>query len=258
MSLNKKVIGIIPAGGRGTRLSPFPCPKELFPVGYQDYEVDGKYQRRPKVVSQYLLENMVGSGVEQFLVIISEGKDDIMKYYGNGSRFNTDISYLYQENPSGMPNAIDLAYHLANDSTVLFGMPDTIIEPKDAFSQLLASHHIMQNDLTLGLFETDTPSKFGMVEIDLTGKVLSTVDKPIESSLTHMWGCCCWGPSFTSLIHEYLRKNQDVNREIVLGDIFNEALSLNFKVGSFTFESGQYIDIGTSEELDKALKKFHI
>ena len=52
------IVALIPAAGRGSRLAPFPCPKELFPVGYQDYPVGGTSEKRPKVVSQYLVENM--------------------------------------------------------------------------------------------------------------------------------------------------------------------------------------------------------
>jgi glucose-1-phosphate thymidylyltransferase len=157
-----------------------------------------------------------------------------------------------------MPIAIDLAYDWVKDCTVIFGMPDTIIEPFDAFQQLLSAHQKTGNDVTLGLFETDSPSKFGMVEMNETNQVLSTVDKPSETILKHMWGCCCWEYSFTTLIHEYLEQNIGAKFEIVLGDIFNQAIMQNMKIGGLVFESGQYMDIGTSDELDKALKKFHL
>lgn len=256
--MNNRLIGIIPAGGKGSRLAPFPCPKELFPIGYQDYELNGIVHRRPKVVSQYLLERMLLAGVEKFLFSISEGKGDIMKYYGDGSRFNTDIAYLYQENANGMPFAIDLAYEWVKGATIIFGMPDTIIEPLDAFKLLLEAHQHRQYDLTLGLFETNTPSKFGMVEVAQDGTVLSTIDKPSKTHLTLMWGCCCWGSAFTELIHEYMKQHNRDSREIVLGDIFNEALNRKMRVGGLPFYGGQYMDIGTSDELDKALKKFQL
>src|SRR4051812_29432438 len=153
--VKKNIIGIIPAAGLGSRLAPFPCPKELFPVGYQNYFVDGRMQRRPKVISQYLIENILHAGAQKFLFIVSEGKSDIMKYYGDGSRFNTAISYLYQENPDGMPGAINLAKEWTKDATILFGMPDTIIEPHNVFERLLQFHNEKTNEVTLGLFPTD-------------------------------------------------------------------------------------------------------
>ena len=54
----KNLIGLMPAAGKGSRLAPFPAPKELFPIGYQDFLIDGIMHRRPKVVSQYLIENI--------------------------------------------------------------------------------------------------------------------------------------------------------------------------------------------------------
>jgi glucose-1-phosphate thymidylyltransferase len=256
--MSKQIIGIIPAAGKGSRLAPFPCPKELFPVGYQNYLVDGVMQRRPKVISQYLIENILLAGAQRFLFIVSEGKGDIMRYYGDGSRFKTAISYLFQETPDGMPGAINLAKHWVEDATILFGMPDTIIEPHDVFQRLLQQHREKGNELTLGLFPTDTPSKFGMVELDAEGNVVNTVDKPKETTLEYMWGCACWEQSFTSLIDDYLNRNLRPSKEIVLGDIINDALQRKMKVGGVMFADGKYIDIGTSEELDKALKKFHL
>jgi glucose-1-phosphate thymidylyltransferase len=252
------IVGIIPAAGKGSRLAPFPCPKELFPVGYQDYIIDGQKQKRPKVVSQYLLDNIIRAGAQRIVFIVGDGKHDLMRYYGDGSRFSVDICYLYQEVLSGMPGALALAKPWIDDATVVFGMPDTIIEPFDAFEQMLSYHQQTNAELTLGLFTTDNPSKFGMVATDEENNVVYTIDKPKETDLTNMWGCACWSPSFTQLLSNYIAENKFDGREIVLGDIFNRAIKLKMKVKGLLFEGGQYIDIGTTDELDTALKKFHL
>lgn len=251
------IVAIIPAAGRGSRLAPFPCPKELFPVGYQDVEIDGVLEERPKVVSQYLLESMVAAGSSRVFIILGEGKADIMTYYGDGRRFGTDICYLYQEELRGMPFAIDLARCWMNDDTVLFGMPDTIIEPRDSFERLLAFHHESKAQLTLGLFRTGNPSKFGMVETDEHNTVIYTVDKPAQTDLTQMWGTACWSPEFTGLIHRRLVSAYE-GHEIVLGDLFNFALEEGLRVKGLVFDDGQYIDIGTAAELNLALRQFHL
>lgn len=257
--IEKKIIGLIPAAGKGSRLAPFPCPKELFPIGYQDFEINGKIQRRPKVVSQYLIENIIGAGANRIAIIVSEGKGDIMKYYGDGSSFGTNICYLYQEEPRGMPEALMLSNGWADDAdTIIFGMPDTIIEPSNAFVDLLDYHHKSNADLTLGLFKTDLPSKFGMVSIDEHNNVLFTIDKPKETDLSLMWGCACWNKSFNELIKEHIQNNLENEHENVLGDVFNLALERKMTVKGFEIKGGQYIDIGTSDELDAALKKFHL
>lgn len=258
MKTPQRIIGLVPAAGRGSRLAPFPCPKELFPVGYQDYLVGDTIEKRPKVVSQYLIENMQTAGAKRLFIILGEGKGDIMSYYGNGSRFGLEVAYLYQQQLTGMPGALDLATPHIAGATVVFGMPDTIIEPHDLFSQLLTKHQEHDADLTLGLFPTDNPSKFGMVEIDADNNVISTIDKPKQTELTLMWGCACWSPRFTELLHTFLTDNPFSGREIVLGDVFDEALRRNYTVKGIPFQDGQYIDIGTAAELNSALKRFHL
>jgi len=254
----KNLIGIIPAAGKGSRLQPYPCPKELFPVGYQDYMVNGVEQKRPKVVSQYLIENILKAGVSRLFIILGEGKSQIMEYFGNGLRFGVDISYLFQEELSGMPSALNLVYPWDKNSTVLFGMPDTIIEPHDLFEKLLEFHEQNSSDLTLGLFPTNTPSKFGMTATDEDGNVLYTLDKPLKTDLTHAWGCACWSKEFSYLLNEFLDEKHEFDKEIVLGDVFNYAIEKKLTVKALKLDDAKYIDIGTSDELDAALKKFHL
>lgn len=248
----------MPAAGKGSRLAPFPAPKELFPVGYQDFPVNGTIQRRPKVVSQYLIENIRNAGVEKFIIILGEGKSDIMRYYSNGKRFGLDIAYLYQDELKGMPHALSFAENWIENATVVFGMPDTIIEPYDYFKKLLTYHENESADLSIGLFETNTPQKFGMVAMDENSNVVFTIDKPKETELTTMWGCACWSEKFTILLREFVQANQHNPKEIVLGDAFNLAIEKGLKVKGFKLDGAQYIDIGTSDELDIALKKFHL
>jgi len=255
---SQQIVGIIPAAGKGSRLSPFPCPKELFPVGYQDYEVDGLLQKRPKVVSQYLIENIIQAGAKKLFIILGEDKHDIMKYYGDGNRFGVDIAYLFQEKLHGMPYAINLSKKWLQNNTVFFGMPDTIIEPKNAFERLLAFHQELRSDLTLGLFLTDRPSKFGMVELGSQNNITFIVDKPTQTELKYMWGCACWAPIFTQLLDDYLKIHPFSGKEVVLGDVFTSAIKNNMTVKGLCFDDGQYMDIGTADELDLALKKFHL
>ncbi len=258
LKVSDHVVGIIPAAGKGSRLAPFPCPKELFPVGYQDYLVDGEIQKRPKVVSQYLIENIIHAGARRLYIVLGEDKHDIMRYYGDGHRLGVDIAYLYQEKLLGMPYAINLARIWLNRETIVFGMPDTIIEPRDAFKRLIGFHRSEGCELTLGLFLAENPSKFGMVETDRQRNVVFIVDKPRESKLTHMWGCACWSPAFTDLLDEYLRAQPFAGTEVVLGDVFFHAVRSKMRVKALTFDDGKYMDIGTADELNSALRKFHL
>ncbi len=252
------IVGLIPAAGKGSRLAPFPCPKELFPVGYQDYKVKGRIERRPKVISQYLFEEMLDAGAKRIFVVLGEDKHDIMRYYGAGRRFGAHVAYLYQDVLRGMPFALDLAYPWLKGEMVIFGMPDTIVEPRDAFARLVEHHRATGADLTLGIFHTDTPWRLSPVKLDGEGRVLYNVDKPRETELRNTWGIGCWGPQFTELMHQFLEGIPNEDTEVVLSDVFNESLRQNLNVRGLYFEDGQFLDIGTSEDLYMAQRRFHL
>jgi len=257
-----EVIGVVPAAGRGTRLAPYPLPKELFPIGYQIIEIEGKYQKRPKVVSQYLIEAFSIAKINRLFIIIGPGKLEIIEYYRNGESFNIPIAYLFQSEAKGMPYAIDLITPwIKGDETILLGMPDTIFEPRDAFIKILAAHQKWNADLTLGLFRTDFPQKYGMVDIDNEFNIVEHIDKPQYSHLKWMWGIACWGPRFMTLIHETLEEkgakiSSQKGREVVFGDLIDIALSAGMRIKGLPFEDGTYIDIGTYEDIRKALSLY--
>ncbi|MEO1372855.1 MAG: dTDP-glucose pyrophosphorylase, partial [Cyanobacteria bacterium J06635_10] len=70
----RPLIGLIPAGGKATRISPLPLSKELYPVGFREdgdnnnqinHQNNNKNNLRPKVVSHYLLEKMQLAGIDK-------------------------------------------------------------------------------------------------------------------------------------------------------------------------------------------------
>ncbi len=129
------LIGLIPAAGKGLRLG-LPYPKELYPIIR-----DNRY----KPVSQFVVENMVASGIKHIVFVINETKHQLIGYFGDGSRFGCDISYVVQENREdenkstspGLAHALKSAYHLIRGKTVCFGMADTIMTPRDVFRKIL-------------------------------------------------------------------------------------------------------------------------
>jgi glucose-1-phosphate thymidylyltransferase len=258
-SIVRRVVGIIPAAGKGTRISPLPGSKELFPVGFGEIEVEGKLRRYPKVVSQYLVDQMVAAGVEQIYMIISDGKWDIPHYYGSGKRFGANIVYLLVDEMVGMPYTINVAFPLLKDDTVLFGMPDTIFKPENSLLSLLAHHEQYKADLTLGLFATDQPWRFGMVGYDDECRLTACVDKPRRSSLKFMWGNACWGPAFSRLLDNGIRASvspKASKREVVLGDYFSKAVEAGLDVRVHPFLDGEYVDIGSPKDLKWAVRQF--
>ncbi len=251
------VVGLIPAAGLAKRLGILPFSKELFPVGLAEIRLDDQPVQYPKPIITYLLERMALAQASKLIVIISREKGDILRFLGSGEKFGDfHISYLVQEIRSGMPYALDLAYDWIRNDTIVFGMPDTIFFPEDAMAQLMDFHQTSNADLTLGLFPTEKPQKFGMVSFDQqTSQVGYIVDKPAQTGLKYMWGIACWNPTFTHLLHVYLQQNT-AEREVVLGDIFQAAVDGGLKVLVKPFDNGKYVDIGTTEDLAEVVKRY--
>lgn len=254
-----KPIAIIPAAGQASRLWRIPAAKELLPIGFHDIGDQASKTQIPKVVSQYLLAQIRTAGVQQAIIILSDTKLEIARYFKSGALENLDISYLLVDEPESMPHSIARACVWLKDRTVVFGMPDTIFTPQDALAQLLSSHQQSDADLTLGLFRTEHPWRFGMVAFNPDGTVTSCIDKPKQTDLEWMWGAACWEPSFSRLLCEQQQiPEPSESSEPVLGDLFELAIQMHMKVHAVPFRDGEYYDVGTPESYAHALRTWHL
>jgi len=251
------VVGLIPAAGRATRLAPLPGSKEMFPIGFKSREREGRPRPCPKPVSEYLIDRMRQGGAQHIYIVLSNAKWDMVRYYANGSSLSVHIAYIYLEQSSGMPYTLNAAYPwlVGHDATVLFGMPDTLFWPQDAYSQLLCTHRERGADLTLGVFPTDQPERLSVVEMDDVGRVLSVTDKPAYPRFNNTWGIACWGPRFTELLNISLA-GLCAAREVVLADVFQAAIEGGMRVCARYFQKGEYVDIGVEEDLCAAVARF--
>ncbi len=251
--MNRSVAGIIPAAGLGSRLGQMPCSKELYPLGFK---TDGS----PKVASEYLLELMQQGGAEQIYFILRSGKWDIPAYYGDGENYKMPFAYLLMNRPYGTPFSVDQAYSFVKSKTIVFGFPDILIEPENVFAQLLNRQQETEAVVVLGLFKVAHPHKWDMVETDTNGQVKVILPKPDNSTLTQAWCLAVWSPEFTEFIHEYL---QDVEpkfiagelKELPMGAVIQAAIDNGMIVQSVYFREGTCLDIGTPEDLKKAIKR---
>ncbi|MGH1358092.1 MAG: nucleotidyltransferase family protein [Burkholderiaceae bacterium] len=251
------LIGVLPAAGRGSRLGPIPSSKEVMPLGFDpDHPVaEGQGGWRPFTTIEAHLDGFKQAGIEKVVVILGSNKQDIMEYLGGGARYGLSISYLFQEELRGMPFALDLANPWSQGATTVFTMPDTLIEPNNSTARLLQSHQKAGADLSLGLFETNNPSKFGMVELDSDNRIVRFDDKPRRTNLHLMWGLAAWSPVFASFMHERLERIAKGGKETVLSDIFAEALKAGLHVQGVELRGATYNDIGTPEEFQLVVRK---
>jgi len=237
------MIGVIPAAGIGSRMKHLPGSKELIPIGTYKREVGEDVTYHPKPVMLYLIDRMKIAGVQRFLVIVNREKWDLVKTFGGGHDFGVEIAYLLQEEHLGLPDAISITYPWVRDSFVVFGMPDTIFEPDDAFSRVVHMVKDKSSDLILGLFPTIRPQDFGMVRFDEEHNYMHSIDKPEECDLRFMWGISCWTPAFSKYLKKFVHHNALTSHELVLGDVFQAAHEDGLKIKVLPFENGNFIDI---------------
>jgi glucose-1-phosphate thymidylyltransferase len=240
--MQDEFIGLIPAAGKGVRLG-LPYPKELYPVIR-----DNRY----KPIAQFVLNSLTNAGISHVVFVINETKHQLIGYFGDGHRFNCNISYVVQESDNnlekstspGLAHALDSAYHLTKGKTVFFGMADTIMQPVNIFS-VGFDRALPDDDVILVCFTTKHPEKFGMVRMDEDNQVLEIVDKPNRTDLTAMWGCIIWRPQFTEYLHNCVHNSGLTD----FADIMNKSISAGLHYRGIHVSDGVYIDLGTYEEI---------
>lgn len=253
----KEVIGLIPAAGRATRIAPLPLSKEIYPIGFQKDD-KGKITG-PKVVCSYLLEKMRSAGVNKIYIILRKRKWDIPDYLGNGGEYNLNIAYLIQGLPYGEPYTIDQAYPFVKEAIITFGYPDVLFEPNDAYIKLLSQLRKSDADVILGVFPTDRPQKVDMIDMDDEGCVREIVIKPQQTSLRYSWGIAVWNSAFTNFMHEYLPNKIDSlwkQQEISMGDVIQAAIYEGMCIEGLQVSDRPLLDIGTSDDLLRAIKSY--
>jgi glucose-1-phosphate thymidylyltransferase len=255
--LKREVVGVVPAGGHATRIAPLPCSKELYPIGFRSVEAGG--EPRPKVVSHYLLEKMRFAGILKAYIVLRPGKWDIPAYFGDGSMLNMHLAYLTLGCPFGVPFTVDQAYPFARDARVAFGFPDILFDAEDAFEKLLVRHSENRADISLGLTPVDRSPRFDKVDFDENGAVREIHLGLLDSRLRYGWVIAVWNPTFTEFLHGYVRNRATTaagGRELSAGHAIKAALHGGLRVEALPVDEEPYLDIGTPEDLAKAVRRF--
>jgi glucose-1-phosphate thymidylyltransferase len=253
------LVGLVPAGGTGSRIDPLPLSKELYPLGFHSLPGRGP---RTKVAAQYLLESMRMAGVDRTMVIVRKGKWDIPAFFGDGDAVGMRIAYLALDQTSGVPFTVDAAYPYVRSNRVAFGFPDIIHEPGSALRDLVERQDGSGADVVLGLFRVHRCEKMDMVDVAPDGRVRTLVIKPERTALRFTWILAVWSPRFTEHLHDYVADQRGRvgnggpgpgGRELFMGDVLQSALDGGMSMQTVLFDNGSYLDIGTPEDLIEAV-----
>jgi glucose-1-phosphate thymidylyltransferase len=246
-------VGLIPAAGRATRLGRLPCSKEVLPVGFRSAAPAGRWQ--PKPVGQHLLEKMAAAGARNVFIVLRRGKWDIPDTFGDGAEAGVNLAYVVTERTQSAPETLDRAFPFIAERLVVFGFPDILFKPDDAFPQLVARQRATRADVVLGLFRAHDPSQMDMIRLDHRGRVRAMHLKPARTTLQLCWLFAVWTPAFTRFLHEFMahRRGKATSRELSVGAVIQAALNDGMHIEGVPFGRHRYLDIGTPEALARAV-----
>ena len=159
--------GIILAGGKGTRLYPLTIAtsKQMLPV----YD---------KPMVYYPLSMLMLAGIREILIISTpDALPGFRQLLKDGSQWGLTFEYAEQAEPRGLADAFLVGREFIGDSSVCLILGDNILYGEGIIS-LMQSCALLESGAIIFGYKVNDPQRYGVVEFDSDGRVLSLEEKP--------------------------------------------------------------------------------
>ena len=234
--------GIILAGGAGTRLYPLTMvtSKQLLPV----YD---------KPMIYYPLSTLMLAGIKDILIISTP--TDTPRFenlLGDGKKFGVSLSYCVQPSPDGLAQAFILGKEFIGDDACAMVLGDNIFYG-NGFSTVL--HKALEkaekdNKATIFGYHVTDPERFGIVEFDKEGHVISVEEKPKHPKSNYCITGLYFYPSGVSAMAEAVKPSSRGELEITtLNDMYLKQRRLDVELLGRGYA---WLDTGTMDSLIEA------
>lgn len=234
MDQSRPKIAFILAGGKGTRLRPITneIPKPMVPL-------------HDKPILQHALDLFKKYGITEIIMSIGYKGDKIKEYFGNGTRFGVNITYVEETEPLGTAGPLNLARQYLTDTFVMCNADE--LKNID-LSEMYLFHKENAAMATIALTTVADPLVYGVAK--LTGsKILEFIEKPeagkAPSNLINA-GLYIVEPAVLDIIPK--------GASSIERDVF-PTIASGGKLFGFPF-SGQWFDTGTLERYEEAMKNW--